>query len=226
MTSTERSTGKGPFIDDLRVLHRYARSRLPDEKLSQRDLAAAMEELGIDLSVDVISAAFARLEREYDVVVMERRPTHGVRGREVAPDPDVPEHLDHPEDWDAYSSPAFSSRNKSRLTLDGAIFAEVSSLFAGYEFIAKAGTARTQPGVEGMKSRPDAADRNAVLGWLRMERRRLQKIVEAIRSPEGSVFLLRQPDQDFGLIAEPMDARIMELAAPQQVEYPDDPQRD
>lgn len=223
MTDKDRAPGKGPFIDDFRILHRYARSRLPDQKLSQQALSAELAKLGIKTSVDVISAALLRLEREYDVILMERRPTHGARGEEVAPDPRIVEHLDHPEDWDAYPAPSFSSRNKGRLTLDGAIFAEVASLLAGYEAIAKAATARTGPGADERKSRPNPADRKAVLGWLRMERRRLQAVVERTRSDTGSVFGLRNDDDpDFGLTPAPADARIMELAPRMSTQHQDE----
>lgn len=214
-----------PFIHDLRVLHWYARSHMPEQNHSAHALSAAMAELDIELSVDSISHAISRLEREYDVILMERRPTRGLRGKEIAPKPTIPEHLDHPEDWAAYPSPEFSSRRKSRLTLDGAIFAEVASLLAGYEFIAREGTGRTaaNEGEAGVKARPDAFDRKAVLAWLRLERRRLQIVVEKVRSPTATVFQLRSDDDlEAGLIGEPLDRRIMELAPPLAVEFPED----
>lgn len=223
MTDHAHTPGKGPFIDDLRILHRYARSRLPDQKLSQQAFSAELAKLGIKTSVDVISAAFHRLEREYDVILMQRRPTHGPRGEEVAPKPRIAEHLDHPEDWEAYPSPDFSSRNKSRLTLDGEIFAEVASLLAGYEAIARAATGRTGTRADGKKARPDPADRRAVLGWLRMQRRRLQKIVETTRADTGSVFGLQHfEDPEYGLVPESADTIIMELAPRMSTREPDE----
>lgn len=219
-----------PYVQDLRVLHYYARSRPAEARLSERKLVEAMEEHGIDLTVDIVGTAFERLELEYDVIMMERRPTNGKRGTEVVLPPKLDEdHLEHPEDWQEFADPKYSSRNKGRLTLDGSLFAEVASLVAGYEFIAKAATARIPRGqAEGedvkAKSRPDRADRKAVLGWLRVERRRLQKIVEAIRSPDGSVFDLRGRDENSGLDSMAADARIMELADLGPFEQSEDPE--
>ena len=211
-----------PFIDDLRILHWYARSHLPGEKLSEHGLSAALAELGIDLSVDAIGHAITRLELEFDVILLERRPTRGARGKEIVPNQTIPEHFDHPEDWAEYPSPEFSSRRKSRLTLDGAIFAEVASLVAGYELIAREATRRTASKEEGVKARPNAFDRKAVLGWLRLERRRLQTLVEKVRSPDASVFHLRADDADAGLVGEPIDRRIMEFTPPRTGRYPED----
>lgn len=254
MAESDSVDERRPFIADLRILHWYARSHMPEEKYSQHALTEAMAALGIDLSVDATAAAITRLEREYDVILVERRPTEGERGKEIAPDPEIPEHLDHPEDWQAFPSPEFSSRRKSRLTLDGAIFAEVASLLAGYELIAREATgrtvpkkeggkarphafdlkslvgwivareatARTAPTKEGEKARPDLFDRKAVLGWLRLERRRLQALVERVRSPDASVFQLRSEDPDAGLVGEPIDGRIMDLAPPRPVPYSGD----
>lgn len=119
-----------------------------------------------------------------------------------------------------YPSPDFSSRRKSRLTLDDTIFAEVASLLgAGREFVARAATGRTEPKAKGGKARSDIFDRNAVLIGLRLERRRVLNLVDAMRSPDGSVFELRAPDQLAGLIGEPVDGRIMEFVPPRRVEY-------
>jgi hypothetical protein len=222
MTEAKSADERRPFVKDLRTLHRYARSHVPGEKYSADALSIAMAGLGIGLSSDEIGHALERLELEYDVVLVERRPTHGPRGKEVKADPAIPEHLDHPEDWDAFPSPPFASTRKSRLTLDGAIFAELASLVAGYEFIAREATARIAPKGEGVKARPDVFDRKAVLGWLRVERRRLQGVVEAVRGPDGSVFQLRVEDTEAGLDITPMDLRIMELAPPRTLPYPEE----
>lgn len=167
MAESDSVDERRPFIADLRVLHWYARSHMPEEKYSQHALTEAMAALGVDLSVDATAAAITRLEREYDVVLIERRPTLGERGKEVAPDPAIPEHLDHPEDWEAFPSPRFSSRRKSRLTLDGAIFAEVASLLAGYELIAREATGRTAPKKQGIGARPRAFNLKALVDWIR-----------------------------------------------------------
>ncbi|MBN9305914.1 MAG: hypothetical protein BGO82_01225 [Devosia sp. 67-54] len=219
-----------PYIQDLRILHYYARSRPAQARLSERKLVEVMEEHDIDLTVDIVGAAFERLELEYDVVMMERRPTRGRRGPEVVLEKHDEDDLEHPEDWEKYADPQYSSRNKGRLTLDGALFAEVASLVAGYEFIAKAATARIpRDEVEceevATKSRPDRADRKAVLGWLRVERRRLQRIVEAIRSPDGSVFDLRGRDEMSGLDRTTADERIMEFVDLGPFEQTEDPEQ-
>jgi hypothetical protein len=207
-------------LRDLLMLHRYARSRLPGQRLSAnafvRQEQGRLEGEGCPTR-DVFKSSIARLEREFHVNVLLKRPILG--------NGEVDKDLLYPEDFPDFEAAVrplpkgeqddlprepISWTNKEALTLDGEIFGEVASILAGYLSLARQATRpvrdpvpderaeatyyqrRVGPGVMDRQGRSLAADRKLVLAYLRDERRRLHDTVSMTLGEGGSVFELHR----------------------------------
>lgn len=227
-------------LRDLLVLHRYARSRLPGDRLSanefvRRDRAENLSDPC--RTKDVFKASIAKLEAEFDLNILKKRLRIG--GSEVDKDLLYPEDfgnfeaavlpLPSKEEHDAAMG-SISFANKAVLTLDGEILGEVASLVAGYLYLARQATGRenlippgtdkrskltentgrVRPGDEDRPGRKRASERLLFLTYLRQERRRLHEIVSAAKGEGGSVFELHRLLPDDVPATHPSDTKKLD----------------
>lgn len=166
-----------PTLDDLSLLHRYARSRDHQQKLSSREF-----ERKHGLRFGTLKPALARLERHFGTYLITKR-VHPHGRADISFPEDGAQALKS-------SGDAMRLSNRDRLTMAGEIVAEIGSLVAGYAALAKLVIGRS--GARGSEHAMAL-----VLGRLTIERRRLHQFLALARDPGADLEQMELPESAF-----------------------------
>ncbi|WP_157959851.1 hypothetical protein [Devosia submarina] len=173
-----------PRLNDLLVLHRYARARPMGQKLAGTEF---VKQHASELTADRFAETVKRLEKDFDEYLFVKRPKSKQETRMEYHHPEQFQvHLHGPRRPRPNGAPHPDMTPVDvggQMTLAGELLGELASLVAGYVSVASRAVAPTPGG-----KRPSDEDLYAVLGFLRRERRQLHRMVTVSRDDTSSVY--------------------------------------